>query len=86
MTSAIYTEVDLTGFDMNESDPQTIPGITKTLSAAVSTGAPILLTGVVDNTTPISPMFAVVVGTTIMLPIGVALTLDPEDDTLVIAS
>lgn len=86
MTSAIYTEIDLTGIDLNESDPQSLPGITKKLSAAITTGAPILLTGVVSGTTPISPMFCVIASTSIMLPIGATLTLDPDNDTLEVAS
>ena len=34
MTSALYTELDLTGIDLSESDPQTLTGITKQYAAA----------------------------------------------------
>lgn len=86
MISAIKSEIDLTGVDLNVETAQTMPGITAKLAAALSTGAPILVTGVVNDTTPISAMYATIAGTSVILPIGVILTLDPEHDTLTVAS
>lgn len=86
MISAIKSEIDLTGIDLDVETAQTLTGITAKLAAALSTGAPILVTGIVNGTTPISAMYAVIIDTSIILPIGVSLTLDPEHDTLTVAS
>lgn len=86
MTSAIFTELDLTGIDLNESDPQSSAGITSKLTAAVSTGAPVLVTGLVNDSVPFSPMFVVVASDTIILPIGGYLTVDTTDDTITVGS
>lgn len=86
MTSAIFTELDLTGIDLNESDPQDFAGITSKLTAAVSTGAPVLITGLVNDGVSISPVFGAVAGDMILLPIGFYLSIDTTDDTITVAS
>ena len=86
MTSAVFTELDLTGIDLNESDPQDCAGITSKLTAAVSIGAPVLVSGLVNDEVSFSPMYVVVAGDTIILPIGGYLTVDTTDDTITVAS
>lgn len=86
MISALKSEIDLTGVDLSVETAQSLPGITAKLVAALSTGAPILVTGVVNGTTPISAMYATIADTSVILPIGVTLTLDPDNDTLTVDS
>lgn len=86
MTSALSAELDLTGIDLTESDPQTITGIAKRYAAALSANAPLLITGIVAGGDAMSPMFAVGSGYSIMLPIGATLTIDPTDDTITVTT
>ena len=86
MISAIKSEIDLTGVDLSVETAQSLPGITAKLTAALSTGAPILVTGIVNSTTPLSAMYATIDGTSVILPIGISLTLDPDNDTLTVDS
>ena len=86
MTSALSVELDLTGIDLSESDPQTLTGITKQYAAALSANAPLLISGLVAAGSPMSPMYGVGAGNTILLPIGATLTIDPTDDTITVTT
>lgn len=86
MISASFTELDLTGIDLNVGDPQTLTGITARLAAVVSAKTPIVVTGLVNDDTSFTPMYVVVAGDTIILPIGGYLTVDTTDDTITVGS
>ena len=87
MLSANYTPLDLTGVDLNESDPQTVAGIRDKFVAAVKVGAPIILVGLVNDGAHLAPVFSqVIVDAGILQIIGYDLALDADTDTVTVSA
>ena len=85
MLSANYTPLDLTGVDLNESDPQTVAGIRDKFIAAVKVGAPIVLIGLVNDGAHLAPVFSqVTVDAGMLQIIGFDLALDSDADTVTV--
>ena len=62
-----YTMFDLTGLDLNVETAQTIDGVGDKLAAAEALNTPIVVFGVVDDDTPLSPAPVVAIGDTVLL-------------------
>lgn len=78
-----YTMLDLTGIDLNESDPQTIDGIGDKLAAAEALNTPIILHGIAAAGTPVSPAPCIAIGAVLMF--GPA-TLTFDGDAITVAT
>lgn len=72
-----YTMLNLSGLDLNESDPQTIVGSGDKLAAAEALDTPIILCGIVLDGTPVSPAPCIAIGGSLMLG-PFALTFDGD--------
>lgn len=62
-----YTMLNLSGLDLNDSDPQTIDGAGDKLAAAEALDTPIILCGIVLDGTPVSPAPCIAIGGTLIL-------------------
>lgn len=62
-----YTMLDLTGLDLNVETAQTIDGVGAKLAAAEALNTPIVVFGVVDDDTPISPAPVIAAGAVLTL-------------------
>ncbi len=71
------TMLDLTGLDLNVETAQTIDGVGAKLAAAEALNTPIVVHGVVNNGTSVSPAPVVATGTTVLLGMA-TLTFDGD--------
>ncbi len=77
-----YTMLDLTGLDLNVETAQTIDGVGAKLTAAEALNTPIVVHGVVNNGTPVSPAPVIATGAVVLL--GMA-TLTFDDDVVTVS-
>lgn len=72
-----YTMLDLTGLDLSVETAQTIDGVGDKLAAAEALNTPIVVFGVVDDDTPLSPAPVIAAGAVLTLGAS-TLTLDGD--------
>ncbi len=72
-----YTTLDLTGLDLNVETSQTIDGIGAKLATAEALNMPIVVHGIVNDGTPVSPSPVVATGSTVLLGLA-TLTFDGD--------
>ncbi len=77
-----YTLLDLSGLDLHVETAQTIDGVGAKLAATEALNTPIVVHGVVNNGTPVSPAPVIATGTTVLL--GMA-TLTFDGDTVTVS-
>lgn len=72
-----YTMLDLSGLDLHAETAQTIDGVGAKLAAAEALNTPIIVRGVVNKGTPVSPAPVIATGTTVLLGMA-TLTFDGD--------
>lgn len=72
-----YTMLDLSGLDLNVETAQTIDGVGAKLTAAEALNTPIVVHGVVNNGTPVSPAPVIATGAIVLLGMA-TLTFDGD--------
>lgn len=72
-----YTMLDLSGLDLNVETAQTIDGVGDKLAAAEALNTPIVVHGIVNNGTPVSPAPVIATGAVVLLGMA-TLTFDGD--------
>lgn len=81
MSNPGYVMVDATGLDVSQSETQTVDGLYEKLETAMGTGKAILLTGVVNGESEVTPSFVTVTeGAGVGFTIGSFTALVTSDD------
>ncbi len=79
-----YVIVEANGLDVSDTEVQTIPGLYAALEAAINTGKPIMITGMVNGDAPVSPTYVsatIGAGATITLSGFAAVVTDDDEVT-----